>query len=128
MALADPQVAAIMNRVKYPYNVSLLSQDKALEMVKNEKQKDEWVKMILSERERLVEKLEKQPLVKKVHPSDANFLLVRVDDPDALYDHLVGGGLITRNRSRLTHCSGCLRITVGTPEENDKLLELLNSF
>ena len=128
MALADPVVANLMNRVKYPYNVSLLTQDKALELLRNEKQKDEWVEMILEEREWLRKKLEKLSLIKKIYHSDANFLLVQVDEPDALYAHLAKGGVIIRNRSRMTRCSGCLRITIGTHKENLLLLELINSF
>lgn len=128
IALADPGVIDVMDRVKYPYNVSLLTQDKAMELLDNEEQKDEWVSMVLAEREKLVQKLKKLETVKKIHPSDANFLLVQVDDPDALYEHLVQGGVIVRNRSRLTHCEGCLRISVGTREENQQLIRLMKTF
>ena len=128
MAIADPEVCGLMNRVKYPYNVNLLTQEKALELLDNESQKNEWVKMILEERDRMVKKLGKLDLIKKIHHSDANFLLVQVDDPDKVYAFLVNGGLIVRNRSRLTHCRGCLRITVGTRDENSRLLELMKSF
>lgn len=128
MAIADPGVCGLMNRVKYPYNVNLLTQEKALELLDNESQKNEWVKMILEERDRMVKKLGKLDLIKKIHHSDANFLLVQVDDPDKIYTFLVNGGLIVRNRSRLTHCRGCLRITVGTRDENSRLLELMKSF
>ena len=128
MALADQEVINILDRVKYPYNVSMLTQERAMEILDNKKQKNEWVEMILSERERLAEKLGKLETVQKVHPSDSNFLLVQVEDPDALYEHLVRGGVIVRNRSRLTHCSGCLRISVGTKDENQQLFRLMKTF
>jgi histidinol-phosphate aminotransferase len=128
MALGDPQLIGWMNRVKYPYNVNYLTQEKALEMLGMVDRKEEWVRLILSERERLEAELGKLAAVRKVHPSDANFLLVRVTDPDDLYDILVKGGVIVRNRSRMTHCGGCLRITVGTPEENDRLIELIKTY
>jgi histidinol-phosphate aminotransferase len=128
MALADPEIIELMNRVKYPYNVNLLTQEKALEILDDDKQKAEWVDLILDERDRLIKRLKKMDMVLKIHPSDANFLLIRVADPDALHDHLAVGGIIVRNRSRMTHCEGCLRITVGTKEENLKLLDLMKSF
>ncbi len=128
MAIAHPEVTGLMNRVKYPYNVNLLTQEKALELLDNVEQKDEWVSRILQEREWLVKKLDKLEVIRKIHDSDANFLLVRVEDPDALYEHLVKGGVIIRNRSRLTHCNGCLRITIGNREENKRLLELIKSY
>ena len=128
MALADPRLISILNRVKYPYNVGYLTQVKALEMLDNEIQKQQWVDEILSERERLAEELGKLRAVNKIHPSDANFLLVRVSDPDGLQEFLAKGGVIVRNRSRMTHCEGCLRITVGTKDENRRLLELMKSF
>ena len=128
MALADPMLAGLLNRVKYPYNVNLLTQDKAMDLLDNEKRKQEWVEMILSERSWLAEELEGLDLVKKVYPSDANFLLVRVDDPDAVSEYLALGGVIVRNRSRLTHCTGCLRITVGSEAENRRLIELMKTF
>ena len=128
MALGDPFLISLMGRVKYPYNVNMLTQDKALELIGNETQKQEWVELLLSERQRLEKELKAIRIVLKVHPSNANFLLVEVEDPDALYDSLAGGGIIVRNRSRETHCNGCLRITVGTRDENNRLIELLKSY
>ncbi len=128
MALADPRVIGLMSRVKYPYNLSVLTQDKAMELLDNQKQKQEWVEKILLERDRLAGALAGMGMVRKVHPSDANFLLVRVDNPDAVHEHLVRGGVIVRNRSRMTHCEGCLRITIGTEDENRRLIELMKSF
>jgi histidinol-phosphate aminotransferase len=128
MALADPEVIQYMNRVKYPYNVNYLTQSKALEMLESTETRDKWVKEILAERARLRVSLEEIGYVLKIFPSDANFLLVRVEDPDRLYAFLHEMGVIVRNRSRLTHCEGCLRITVGTPDENDRLIELMKSY
>ncbi|MFC2115706.1 histidinol-phosphate transaminase [Bacteroidota bacterium] len=128
MALAKSQVIGLLSRVKYPYNVSILSQEKGMELLDNEKEKHKRVEMILSERTRLAKELKGLDLIKKVHHSDANFLLIRVDDPDAVYNHLVLGGVIVRNRSRMTHCRGCLRITVGTEAENRRFIELLKTF
>ncbi|MFC2098294.1 histidinol-phosphate transaminase [Bacteroidota bacterium] len=128
MALGDPFLISLLGRVKYPYNVNLLSQEKALELLNGVQQKMDWVETILAERKRLVEELNALKPVRQVHPSDANFLLIRVDDPDKLYEYLAEGGIIVRNRSRLKHCSGCLRITVGTKEENDRLIELMKLY
>jgi histidinol-phosphate aminotransferase len=128
MALGEAELIGLMNRVKYPYNVNFLTQEKAMEMLGREQQKEQWVRMILSEREWLAGELAKLGTVRKVHPSDANFLLVQVSDPDGLYDFLAKGGVIVRNRSRMTHCRGCLRITVGTRDENRRLMELMKTF
>ena len=128
MALADPEVITYMNRVKYPYNVNLLTQSKALEMLASTDKRENWVREILRERTKLKNRLENIEYVRHIFPSDANFLLVRVENPDGLYNYLTGKGVIVRNRSRLTHCQGCLRITVGTPEENSRLIELMKSY
>lgn len=128
MALADPEVIQYMNRVKYPYNVNYLTQTKALEMLGSVGNRRKWVREILAERKKLQSRLEDMAYVLKIFPSDANFLLVRVEDPDGLYAFLQGRGVIVRNRSHMTHCAGCVRITVGTPEENDRLIELMKSY
>ncbi len=128
MALADPQVIGLMNRVKYPYNVSFLSQEKALEILDEESRKQEWVEKIVSERKRLSDELATLQHVIKVHPSDANFLLVKVENAGGLYRHLLSGGVVVRDRSRMTHCGGCLRISVGTEKENRRLVELMKSY
>ncbi len=128
MALADPEVIQYMNRVKYPYNVNYLTQTKALEMLGSAGNREQWVKEILAERTKLKGRLEDLGYVLKIFPSDANFLLVRVEDADGLYTFLYKQGVIVRNRSRLTHCEGCIRITVGTPDENNRLIELMKSY
>lgn len=128
MALADPEVIQYMNRVKYPYNVNYLTQTKALEMLGSAGNREQWVKEILAERTKLKGRLEDLGYVLKIFPSDANFLLVRVEDADGLYAFLYKQGVIVRNRSRLTHCEGCIRITVGNPDENNRLIELMKSY
>jgi histidinol-phosphate aminotransferase len=126
MAFADAYVIDLMNRVKYPYNISQATQELAFKAL--ESSRDEEVAEIIAQRERLTSALPSFPFVKKVWPSDANFLLVQTDDADALYAHLLKDGVIVRNRSRVPLCSGCLRITVGTPAENDRLLKSLQSY
>lgn len=124
MAFADAYVIELMNRVKYPYNISQATQELALKALEAPLETE----TIIAQRERLASALPSFPFVKKVWPSDANFLLVQTDDADALYAHLLQDGIIVRNRSRVPLCSGCLRLTVGTPEENDRLLKSLQSY
>ena len=126
LAIADPAVIALMSKVKYPYNINVLAQKMAL-MKLDEAAKDKAVAEIVGQRFRLEKELAKCPEVKGLYSSDANFLLVRFDNPDEVYERLLSGGVIVRNRSRVPGCEGCLRITVGTPVENDRLLRLLSS-
>lgn len=124
MAFASPELVAILSRIKYPYNINQLTQGKALELL-DERRKDEQVALILRERARLTKALALLPVVKRIYPTDANFLLVDVGDADAIYNRLVADGIIVRNRNKVTLCQGCLRITVGTEEENTALLNAL---
>lgn len=126
LAIADPAVIALMSKVKYPYNINVLAQKMAL-MKLDEAAKDKAVAEIVGQRFRLEKELAKCPEVKGIYSSDANFLLVRFENPDEVYDRLLAGGVIVRNRSKVSGCEGCLRITVGTPVENDRLLRLLSS-
>lgn len=126
LAIADPAVIALMSKVKYPYNINVLAQKMAL-MKLDEAAKDRAVTEIVGQRFRLEKELAKCPEVKGIYSSDANFLLVRFDNPDEVYGRLLAGGVIVRNRSKVSGCEGCLRITVGTPAENDRLLRLLSS-
>lgn len=126
LAIADPAVIALMSKVKYPYNINVLAQKMAL-MKLDEAAKDKAVAEIVGQRFRLEKELAKCPEVKGIYSSDANFLLVRFDNPDEVYGRLLAGGVIVRNRSKVPGCEGCLRITVGTPAENDRLLRLLSS-
>lgn len=126
LAIADPAVIALMSKVKYPYNINVLAQKMAL-MKLDEAAKDKAVAEIVGQRFRLEKELAKCPEVKGIYSSDANFLLVRFENPDEVYERLLAGGVIVRNRSKVSGCGGCLRITVGTPVENDRLLRLLAS-
>lgn len=128
MAFASEPIVAILNKIKYPYNINTRTQEIALEALENESQKEKWVTAILKERETLAIALDSVPAVRRVFPSDANFLLVQVDDAPATYAYLVKKGIIVRDRSRVTLCEGCLRITVGTPQENKSLIEALRSL
>lgn len=126
LAIADPAVIALMSKVKYPYNINVLAQKMAL-MKLDEAAKDKAVAEIVGQRFRLEKELRKCPEVKGIYSSDANFLMVRFENPDEVYERLLAGGVIVRNRSKVSGCEGCLRITVGTPVENDRLLRLLSS-
>ena len=127
MAFASPEIVALMNKVKYPYNISLLTQQKALEMLHRSEEVAEWVRLILSERARMMAAVSELPVCRRLFPTDANFFLMRVTDADALYHYLIDKGIVVRNRSRVVLCGDCLRITIGTPEENDALLSALKS-
>lgn len=126
MAFAAPAIIEVLNKIKYPYNINLLVQNKALELMENEAEMRQEVKAILAERVRMAKLLSEAPFGFEVFPSDANFLLVRVGDADRLYKALVDRGIIVRNRNRVLKCQGCLRITIGLPAENDLLLHALS--
>lgn len=124
LAVADPGVAALLDKVKYPYNINIPAQKMALAKL-DPAVREAHVREILGERVRVAKALQESPSVLRVYPSDANFLLVKVTDPDGLYAHLIERKIIVRNRSRVPGCEGCLRITIGTPSENDRLLRAL---
>ena len=126
MAFAAPAIIDVLNKIKYPYNINLLVQNKALELMENEAEMRQEVKAIFAERARMAKRLSEAPFGFEVFPSDANFLLVRVGDADQLYKALVDRGIIVRNRNRVQKCEGCLRITIGLPAENDLLLDALS--
>lgn len=128
MAFAARPVIDILNKVKPPYNINQATQDLALKALENIGQVNEWIKVTVSERESLSQELARLPLVKKVYPSDANFILIEVIDALKTYDALVEQGIIVRDRSKVTLCEGCLRITIGTTQENQILLEALKSL
>jgi histidinol-phosphate aminotransferase len=117
-----------MNKIKYPYNVNQLTQSKAIEALKDPDKKDAFVKEIFKQRKSLAKTLNQLDIVKKVYPSEANFLLVRFIDAALVYKHLMKNNIIVRDRSNQLHCDNCLRITVGTNEENEKLLNDLKEL
>ena len=127
MAFAARPVIDILNKVKPPYNINQATQDIALKALENIEQVNEWIKITVTERESLSEQLLALPMVKKVYPSDANFILVQVEDALGTYNSLVDLGIIIRDRSKVALCEGCLRITIGTKEENIMLLDALKN-
>ncbi len=127
LALADPQVVSILNKVRYPYNIGTDTLSLALKLLP-EARMESRVKEILKERERVREALSEFTCLKEVLPSDANFFLVRTEKPRALYDFLLGRGIIVRDRSSNPICGPALRITVGTAEENDRLIKAISEY
>ncbi|EEI91503.1 histidinol-phosphate transaminase [Sphingobacterium spiritivorum ATCC 33300] len=128
MAFASKEIIEVFNKIKPPYNINQATQDIVLEALDQVDQVNAWIKETVAERELLVKELVKIGYVQYITPSDANFILVRMDDPRGLYTYLVGHGIIVRDRSKVELCEGCLRITVGTPEENKILLEKMTAF
>ena len=126
LAFSNPYIIGLMSMVKYPYNINESTQRLALAAL--DSPIDGQVAEIVAQRDRLAVALPGFSFVEKVYPSEANFLLVKVADADGLYNHLIAEGIIVRNRSKVTGCEGCLRITVGLPEENDKLLKSLSDY
>lgn len=125
MAFASKKIIDLFNKVKPPYNVNQLTQKAALEALQNKQQRVEWIQTILEQREWLRRRLEELEVVEKVYPSAANFLLFKVDNPNDWYNYLVEQGVIIRNRSTVVLCADCLRVTVGTPTENQRFIKLL---
>lgn len=128
MAFASEEIIGLFNKVKYPYNVNLLTQEKARELLADMQKVERWVNEVRYERKHMIPCLMELPVVKKVYPSAANFLLVQVTDADAIYAYLVDKGIIVRNRNRVTLCQNALRITIGSKTENNELLGALRSY
>ncbi len=128
MAFASKDIIDIFNKVKYPYNVNLLTQEKALEMTKDPYEVDKWVKTLMAERNRLMTAFQDLPICVQIYPTDANFFLAKMTDAQGIYDYLVNRGIIVRNRSRIQLCQNCLRITIGTKTENNELLAALRQY
>ena len=128
MAFASPEIIAIFNKIKYPYNVNLLTQQAALQLLQQPEQIKAWVNILLEERSRVMKEFEQLPCCIRVFPTDANFFLAKVYEATAIYNYLVSEGIIVRNRTNVALCKDCLRITIGTKEENDTLLEALRKI
>ncbi len=128
MAFASAEIISIFNKIKYPYNVNQLTQQQALSMLQRYDEIEGWVKELIAERGRLMDAFSTLTCVKEIFPSDANFFLARVTDAGAIYNYLVAKGIIVRNRSSISLCGNCLRVTVGTPAENKTLLEALQAY
>lgn len=128
MAFASNEITGILNKIKYPYNINVLTQQKALELLEQKEQVEQWVKMLCRERETMEANLEKLPFVVKVYPSDANFLLVKMYDARGIYNYLVEEGIIVRDRTKVHLCDDSLRITIGTENENITLMNTLQNL
>ena len=127
-AFSNTQIIDLLNKVKPPYNISELTQKAALLAFKHRNKVREAVATILRERSRLEDNLTRYDFMEAVYPSDANFLLVKVDAPNELYDFLAAKGIVVRNRSTVTLCEGCLRLTIGQPKENDDLIAAMKEW
>jgi histidinol-phosphate aminotransferase len=128
MAYASEEIIHILNKIKYPYNINIQTQELVLQALGRVNQKDKWVAEILSERKKLEDDLRGLTVVQKVYPSDANFVLARVTNASEVYRLLMEKKIIVRDRSKVKLCNNCLRITVGTPTENKKLISALNTL
>lgn len=128
MAFASKDIIDIFNKVKYPYNVNLLTQKEALEILNDPYRVDDWVKLILQERVMVMAAFKELPICEKVFPTDANFFLAKMTDAQAIYGYLVERGIIVRNRNSVQLCGNCLRITIGAKSENIELLAALRQY
>jgi histidinol-phosphate aminotransferase len=128
MAFASPEIIGVLNKVKYPYNVNLLTQKQALATLNDPADVERWQQLVLQERTNMMEAFRLLPICEKVFPTDANFFLARVTDAKAIYDYLVHEGIIVRNRTHVQLCHNCLRITIGTRSENTELLGALRRY
>ena len=125
---ASEEIISVLNRIKPPYNVNALTQQKAISQLEKQELTQNQVTGILKERDLLITKLESVDFISKIYPSDANFLLAKVDDATKRYNQLIDKGIVIRNRTTQPGCEHCLRFTIGTPEENKILIDTLKSI
>ncbi|MEQ8243816.1 histidinol-phosphate transaminase [Fulvivirga sp.] len=129
MAFSNPGIIQLFNKVKAPYNLSILTQNKALELIKNNKEKVKSnLQVLVQERAKLIEALNKFSMVEHIYPTSTNFILVRFTNHSRVFKTLVEAGLIVRDRSKALNCGNCLRITVGTPNESELLIDVLSKI
>lgn len=128
MAFAAPEIISILNKIKYPYNLNILTQQKAFELIENRSQTEEWIDQIKAEREVMKNELMKFPFTVQIYPSDANFLLVKMYDARGIYEFLREKGIIVRDRSKVYLCDDSLRITIGSADENLQLINALKEL
>lgn len=128
MAFAGQPIIDYLNKVKYPYNINTATQNLAIEALNNISSINNWTKTTVEQKKWLKEELVELEFVQTVHPSDANFILVKMTEAKKIYNYLSGKGIIVRDRSRVALCDDCLRITIGTPEENKQLVEILKVY
>ena len=125
---ASKAIIAVLNKIKPPYNINSLTQEAAIKAFENKDSVEAQIESILNERINLINAFKFVPFIKKIYPSEANFILIKVDDANKRYKELIKNGIVVRNRSSQLHCENCLRITVGTPSENTQLITLLNTL
>lgn len=128
MAFAQKDIIDVFNKVKYPYNINVLTQRYAMDALKNSFRVEKWINTIVEERGRMVTAFRALPVCRKIYPTDANFFLAKMDDAQAIYDYLVRKGIIVRNRTNVCMCENCLRVTIGTKSENNELLAALRQY
>ncbi|MGZ8518285.1 MAG: pyridoxal phosphate-dependent aminotransferase, partial [Chitinophagaceae bacterium] len=128
MAFASEEIIELLNKIKPPYNINQATQDFALEALQELGQVNDMIKEIVAMREELAKVFQRLPLVEKVYPSDANFLLVKVKDAVDIYEYLLNQGIVVRDRSKVQLCEQCLRITIGTEQENTLLVDALIGY
>ncbi|MBK7182243.1 MAG: histidinol-phosphate transaminase [Bacteroidetes bacterium] len=128
MAFASEPIIDLFNKIKPPYNINVVSQQIALDALNNIDKVNNWIKEIVTERQDLKVEIEKLSFVLKVYPSEANFLLVKTIDANKIYHYLESKEIIVRNRNSVTLCEGCIRITIGTKEENKSLINALKQY
>ena len=128
MAFASPDIIEVFNKVKYPYNVNLLTQQQAMKILDAKADVERQLQLIMQQRSQVMTAFRQLPICQQVYPTDANFFLARVTDAQAIYNYLVRCGIIVRNRTRVQLCHNCLRITIGTRSENDELLGALRQY
>lgn len=128
MAFSSTEIIEILNKIKYPYNLNILTQQKALELLEQKETVENWIKLIIAERHKMEKLLSEFPFVVKIYPSDANFLLVKMHDAKGVYNYLAETGIIVRDRSKVHLCENSLRITIGTPKENEILIIALKKL
>ncbi|WP_075590294.1 histidinol-phosphate transaminase [Labilibacter marinus] len=128
MAFTSPEIITIFNHIKYPYNINILTQQKALELLEKEDEKNGWVEELLKQKAAMTIQIKGYSFVEKIYPSDANYLLVKTNAPKEIYNFLVEQGVIIRDRSTVSLCEGCLRLTIGSKKENKALYEGLDKY
>ena len=128
MAFAGKEIIDLFNKVKYPYNVNLLTQEQALKILKQRFEIGDWIRLINQERTRMISAFMDLPICERVYPTNANFFLAKMTDAPTIYNYLVDKGIIVRNRHRVELCANCLRITIGSKSENDELLAALRQY
>ncbi|MBD0378156.1 MAG: histidinol-phosphate aminotransferase family protein, partial [Flavisolibacter sp.] len=128
ITFASQEIISILNKIKPPYNINAATQELVMQALQHLDDVNAMIRETVTEREQLKKALQHLPVVKKIFPSDANFLLVQVTEPVAIYNYLKEQGIIVRNRSNVILCEGCLRITVGTGGENKELVHALEQF